>query len=138
VLGVFLLPLVGLPVLNLGPHLLALSILTMVLAMAAVGYGLFIGTLFDTPQQSAVFGGISVLIMSALGGIWVPMNIMPDVMQTISSCSPLNWALRGYYELFIKGGDWGAIQGEVMKLLVFFFVCLAVSYKLFKHKTNSN
>lgn len=137
-LGVYLLPLVGLPVLNIGPHLIPLVLLTMVLALAAVGYGLFIGTLFDTPQQSAVFGGISVLIMSALGGIWVPMNIMPEVMQKISSCSPLNWALRGYYELFIKGGDWHAIQGEVIKLLVFFFVCLAVSYRLFKHKTSSN
>ncbi len=137
-LGVYVLPLVGLPVLHIGSNIVPLVLLTVVLALAAVGYGLFIGTLFDTPQQSAVFGGISVLIMSALGGIWVPMNIMPEVMQKISSCSPLNWALRGYYELFIKGGGWPAIQTEVIKLSVFFIVCLAISYRIFQHKTNTN
>lgn len=132
--GKYVLPLLGLPVLNMGTHLFSLIILTATLALAAVGYGLLVGTVFNTPQQSAVFGGISILIMSALGGIWVPLNIMPPVMQTISSLSPLNWALMGYYELFIKGGDWYAIQFQVLKLLLFFIVALAISYRLYKLK----
>ena len=134
VVGKYILPLLGLPVLDIGTHFFSLIVLTINLALAAVVYGLLVGTLFSTPQQSAVFGGISILIMSALGGIWVPLNIMPHFMQTVSSLSPLNWALMGYYELFIKGGDWFAIQFQVIKLVVFFIVALAVSYRLFKLK----
>jgi ABC-2 type transport system permease protein len=134
VVGKYILPLLGLPVLDIGTHLFALIALTITLALAAVGYGLLVGTIFNTPQQSAVFGGISILIMSALGGIWVPLNIMPHFMQTISSLSPLNWALMGYYELFIKGGDWAAIQFQVLKLMVFFIAALAISYRLYKLK----
>jgi ABC-2 type transport system permease protein len=131
-------PLLGLPVLDIGTHWFALTALTVMLSLAAVSYGLLIGTLFNTPQQSAVFGGISILIMSALGGIWVPVNIMPPVMQTISSLSPLNWALTGYYELFIKGGDWYAIQYQVLKLGLFFVFSIVISYRLYKLKTRIN
>ena len=134
VVGKYVLPLLGLPVLDIGTHLFALIVLTITLALTAVGYGLLVGTIFNTPQQSAVFGGISILIMSALGGIWVPLNIMPHFMQTISSLSPLNWALMGYYELFIKGGDWVAIQFQVLKLVLFFIAALAISYRLYKLK----
>src|ERR1700757_524542 len=134
VVGKYILPLIGLPVLDIGTHLFPLIVLTITLALAAVGYGLLVGTIFNTPQQSAVFGGISILILSALGGIWVPLNIMPHFMQTISSLSPLNWALMGYYELFIKGGDWFAIQFQVLKLVLFFIAALAISYRLYKLK----
>lgn len=137
-LGKFVMPLLGLPVLDIGTNWFALVALTVMLSLAAVSYGLLIGTLFNTPQQSAVFGGISILIMSALGGIWVPVNIMPPVMQTISSLSPLNWALTGYYELFIKGGDWYAIQHQVLKLGLFFVFAVFISYRLYKLKTRIN
>lgn len=137
-LGMFILPLLGLPVLDIGAHPLSLIALTISLSLAAVSYGLLVGTVFDTPQQSAVFGGISILIMSALGGIWVPLNIMPHFMQTISSFSPLNWALLGYYELFIKGGDWQAIQYQVLKLVIFFASALLISYRVYKLKTKLN
>jgi ABC-2 type transport system permease protein len=135
--GVYALPLLGLPVLSLGTHVFSLIALTIALALAAVGYGLLVGTVFNTPQQSAVFGGISILIMSALGGIWVPLNIMPHIMQAISSLSPLNWSLMGYYELFIKGGDWYAIQFQLLKLFLFFVCSLAISYRLYKIKIRS-
>ena len=127
-LGKYLLPMLGLPVLEIGEHWGALSILTLAVSMTSVGYGFLIGTLFDTPQQSAIFGGISILILSALGGIWVPLNIMPEHMQQIANVSPLNWALKGYYELFIKGGDWSSIKIQVYKLSLFFILSVFVSY----------
>jgi ABC-2 type transport system permease protein len=72
--------------------------------------------------------------MSALGGVWVPVNIMPQLMKTIAEFSPLNWALTGYYELFLKSGNWDAIQGNVIKLTLFSIICLLLSYLLHKVK----
>lgn len=133
-LGKFLLPLMGLPILHIGTHWGALAVLTLAVSVTAVGYGFLIGTVFDTPQQSAIFGGISVLIMSALGGIWVPLNIMPEHMQQIANISPLNWALKGYYELFIKSGGWAEIQWQVFKLTLFFVLSVSLSYYFHKIK----
>ncbi len=133
-LGKFFFPLINLPQLDIGNYFFSLAILTLAVSFAAIGYGLLIGTLFDAPPQASIFGGISILIMSALGGVWVPVNIMPKIMQTISGFSPLNWALTGYYELFIKGGNWYDIQYNVIKLLIFFMLCLTGSYFLYKAK----
>lgn len=133
-LGKFLFPTLGLPTLEIGSHWLTLLALTLSVSVSAVGYGFLIGTIFNTPQQSAIFGGISVLIMSALGGIWVPLNIMPETMQTIANISPLNWALKGYYELFIKMGGWQSVQWQVFKLCGFFMVCLLLSFYFYRTK----
>jgi ABC-2 type transport system permease protein len=133
-LGKFFFPLINLPQLDIGNHFFSLAMLTFSVSIAAIGYGLMIGTLFDAPPQASIFGGISILIMSALGGVWIPVNIMPELMKTISEFSPLNWALTGYYELFIKGGGWTDIQYNVMKLFSFFIICLISSYILHKAK----
>jgi ABC-2 type transport system permease protein len=74
-----------------------------VIAIGATSYGMLIGTLFNTQAQGAVFGAISVIILAALGGIWVPTFVMPDFMQQVSSFSPLNWGLEIYYGLFLRG-----------------------------------
>ncbi|MDH5476621.1 MAG: ABC transporter permease, partial [Cyclobacteriaceae bacterium] len=133
-LGVYVLPMMGMPMLDIGEHWGALGVLTLAVSVTAVGYGFLVGTLFDTPQQSAIFGGISILIMSALGGIWVPINIMPETMQVIANISPLNWALKGYYELFIKGGGWQEIQIQVVKLFLFFVFSVVLSYYFYNLK----
>jgi len=133
-LGRFFFPIIDLPQLVIGNEFISLTILTLTVSLAAIGYGLVIGTLFDAPPQASIFGGISILIMSALGGVWVPVNIMPEIMKTISSLSPLNWALTGYYELFIKGGGWEQIQMNILKLSIFFIICLSIAYFLHKVK----
>lgn len=133
-LGKYLFPLIGLPQLVIGSQYGAIFLLTTAVSIAAIGYGLMVGTLFNTPPQASIFGGISIMIMAALGGVWVPMNIMPEVMRTIAGYSPLNWALTGYYELFIKGNGFEAIQNNVLQLMIFFIICTLASFALYKAK----
>ncbi len=133
-IGKYLLPLMGLPVLHVGESYFALFTLALAVSIAAIGYGLLLGTVFNTPPQSSIFGGVSILIMSALGGVWVPINIMPAVMQDIAAVSPLNWGLSGFYELFLKEGTFVTILPNVIKLLVFFAVCLIASVFIYQRK----
>ena len=95
-IGVYLLPYLDLPRLDIGHQWLAILLLTMVVSAAASGYGILIGTVFSSQEQASIFGAISVVIMAAVGGIWVPTFMMTDLMQTISKISPLNWGLTGY------------------------------------------
>lgn len=133
-IGKYFLPLLGLPELHIGESHSALFTLALAVSIAAIGYGLLLGTVFNTPPQSSIFGGVSILIMSALGGIWVPINIMPAKMQDIAALSPLNWGLSGFYDLFLKEGTFVTILPNVAKLLLFFLICLVASVFIYQRK----
>ena len=125
--GQVFLPMLGLPALVLGNSLMGIFILTLATAFAATGYGVMVGTLATTEHQAAIMGSLSILLLSALGGIWVPSYVMPEVMRNISAWSPLNWSLEGFYKLFLRGGSAGDILPDAFKLIAFFFVTMTIS-----------
>ncbi len=131
-IGVYIMPLLGLPALQTGSHSGALALMVTVTALAAVGYGLMVGSVARTQQQASSFGSISVIIAAAVGGIWVPVFIMPEFMQTISLLSPLNWALNGFQEIFLRGGAIQDIVQYVLALALFFLFTLIVPLLKFR------
>jgi ABC-2 type transport system permease protein len=126
--GQIFLPMLGLPALVLGNSLLGIFILALATAFAATGYGVMVGTLATTEHQAAIMGSLSILLLSALGGIWVPSYVMPQVMRNISAWSPLNWSLEGFYKLFLRGGHVADILPDAFKLMLFFFATMSISY----------
>jgi ABC-2 type transport system permease protein len=120
VLGKTLLPLLGTPVLHMGPSISGIILITLCSALAACGYGILIGTLARTYEQASMFGAVSVVIAAALGGIMVPVYVMPKLMQNISLFSPLSWGLTGYITLFVRGGGLLSVIQEISLLLGFF------------------
>jgi ABC-2 type transport system permease protein len=125
--GIFILPLFNSAPLVLGNHIFPLVVMTIMSALAALGYGVMVGTMATTHQQAAAFGAVSIIIMAALGGLWVPMYLMAPVMQHVATFSPLNWALNGYYDIFIRGGGLKEILPELLKLLIFFLSSIVIT-----------
>lgn len=126
-IGLFVLPWLGLPVLNLGNSPAAVFLVAGATGLAATGYGVLVGTLAQTQQQGAVLGSLSILVLSALGGIWVPAYIMPEIMRSISEFSPLHWSLDGFYGLFLRGENVWEVLPHILKLLVFFLICIGLT-----------
>jgi ABC-2 type transport system permease protein len=125
--GFVFLPMMGLPVLNVGNSILGLFIISLTTAFAATGFGVMMGTISKTEQQGAIMGALSILLLSAIGGIWVPTYVMPQTMRNLSMISPLNWSLEGFYELMLRGGDYTTVLLNALKLIVFFFVTMTVA-----------
>ncbi len=125
--GLLILPLFGLPVLQLGNSILAIFVIALSTSFAATGYGVLVGTLASSEQQGAILGSLSILLLSALGGILVPTYIMPDVMRGISKLSPLNWSLEGFYKLFFRGSNVSGILSESGKLILFFIFTMSIA-----------
>lgn len=125
--GLYILPLFGLSKLQLGNSLSGIFIVGMATSFAATGYGVMVGTIAASEQQGAILGSLSILLLSALGGIWVPTYIMPEIMRHISKISPLNWALEGFYKLFFRGSGAVDILIDSSKLFAFFIFTMAVS-----------
>jgi len=132
--GVYLLPYIGLDSLDLGDSLSGVLLLGTATGFAATGFGVFVGTLAQSEQQGAILGSLSVLLLSALGGIWVPAYVMPDTMRQISAFSPMNWALDGFYLLFFRGSGFLGIVPAVLKLFLFFCVTLIASLWIHKKR----
>ncbi|MCX6279918.1 MAG: ABC transporter permease [Bacteroidetes bacterium] len=136
--GLYILPMFGAPALILGDHILALIVITIFTALAALGFGVMVGTVANTHQQAAAFGAVSIIIMAALGGLWVPMYLMAPVMQHVSSLSPLNWALNGYYDILVRDGGFLEILPKIIKLALFFISTILITSIYWKFNNPMN
>jgi ABC-2 type transport system permease protein len=125
--GMYVIPLLGLPVLKLGHSLSALIAMPVSSSLAAIGYGLAIGSIARTNQQASIFGAVSVVILAAIGGVWIPTFIMPPFMRIASNVSPLNWGLNGFHEIFVRDAGFSDVLPYVSASLLFFIITLTVS-----------
>lgn len=126
--GIQVLPLLGLAPLNLiGVDLIMLLAVTLVVGAAATSYGVLVGSFSTTQQRAAVFGSTSVVILSAIGGIWVPLYIMPDAMRAFGRLSPLNWSMEAYNVVLLRDGRFGELAPFLLPLLIFTASCILVA-----------
>lgn len=132
--GFWLLPMLGLAKLDLGSGFLPLLYVAVVVGLGATSYGLLVGTIFKTLHQAAIFGVVTVVIMAALGGIWVPLYIMSDTMVFIGRLSPMNWAMEAFNGVFLRGENLSEIISGSLKLWIFGISCFSAS--LFLEKQN--
>lgn len=133
----YVFPLIGLLAFDPGPQLPLMLLIAFVSGLAAIGLGVLIGTIAQTQEQSAPFGAIFVIILAALGGVWVPTFIMPAVMQKISAFSPMNWGISAFYDVILRNGTAADIAVPIAYLLLFFAVTLVVAIIYDKrHQTN--
>ncbi len=133
--GIYVMPLLGLTKLVLGSNPLGILITACSVAMAATGYGVLIGVYFRTPQQALSFGSVSVVILSAIGGVWVPIYVMPEILQTISRFSPMSWGLESFNDLFLRQASIHAILPNVLRLMGFALATLGASVIIHRSRT---
>lgn len=132
--AVFLFPHIGLPALNVNFNLGLMSIVAMFCGFAAIGYGILVGTIAKTQEQSAPFGSTSVIILAAIGGVWVPVFAMPKVMQIVAQCSPMNWGLEAFYDVILRNGGLSDVLPEISLLFLFFIITITIALLYDKKK----
>ncbi|HOS84435.1 MAG TPA: ABC transporter permease [Bacteroidales bacterium] len=127
-IGMYAFPYVNLPELIFPSNILATFVVIAACGFTAVSYAMLIGILSKTEEQTNGFGAISIIIFAALGGIWVPNFIMPEMFQKISTISPLHWCIEAFYVLFLKQGNWSDLLKPLLVLLFFSIACQAIAY----------
>jgi ABC-2 type transport system permease protein len=128
--GFWLMPHMGLARLDLGSGLIPLIYVSILVGISSTGYGLLVGTIFKTLHQAAIFGIVSVVIMAALGGIWVPLYIMSDTMVFIGHLSPMNWAMEAFNDVFLRGKELTQIITSTWHLWIFGAACFGIALVL--------
>jgi ABC-2 type transport system permease protein len=125
--AVFLFPHIGLPSLNIEGHLFLMSVVALFSGFAAIGFGILLGTVANTQEQSAPFGATSVLILAAVGGVWVPVFAMPKIMQYIAKSSPMNWGLEAFYDVLLRNVSFLEIIPKISLLFLFFIITTSIA-----------
>lgn len=123
----FVFPYLGLIPFKAGDNLLMMIVVVIFSALAAIGLGILIGTICKTQEQSAPFGAIFTIILAALGGIWVPVFVMPEIMQKLSVISPMNWGISAFYDIILRNGTLADISIELISLFLFFVATFILS-----------
>lgn len=134
--GIYLFPYMDLPQFDVTGKMFHLIIVTIFAGLAAIGFGVLLGTIADTQEQSAPFGATSVVVLAAIGGIWVPVFLMPDFMQTVAKFSPMNWGLNAYYDIILRNSGIGGIAKELALLFLFYLAMVSISL-FYERKQNA-
>lgn len=132
--GFWLLPLFGTPVLEVGAQWPALLVVAVCASLAATSYGLLLGTVAGSYEQASMFGAVSVVIAAAVGGVMMPLYVMPRLMQKASILSPLNWGHDAFLELLVRGGGLTDAGPRVLALLAFAAANLLAAWFFFRHR----
>ena len=106
---------------------LALALLVVVVfALVAAGAAMVLGSVID---NDAAAGGIGVglaLVLAALGGGMVPLQLFPDTLRTIAHVTPHAWASEALAEIQRHNGTLVDILPQLGVLLAFAVVLLVL------------
>ncbi|HVW96875.1 MAG TPA: ABC transporter permease [Mucilaginibacter sp.] len=117
-IGIWVFPLLNIPALNLPSDLTALVLVTLATGWCAVSYAICVGIFAETQEQANGFGAISIVILSAIGGLMVPSFAMQGAIKTTSEFSPMHWSLEAYYDLFLRGGTMHDVVLNIVPLII--------------------
>ena len=92
---------------------IAASLLVVTFALAGTGAGMLLGSSLSNEQQAGGLAIFLALILAALGGAMVPLEIFPPTMLQVAHLTPHAWALDGFSELIRFDGGLAEVQVEL-------------------------
>ena len=135
--GIFLVPLFNTPALEINGSISALILLSFSLSISAIGLASLIAVSANSTEQATTIGGISNILLGAIGGVMVPKFIMPQSMQTLANISPMSWGLDGFLDIFLKGGGVLEVLNESLMLMLFGSLLLGFSMIILQKRINN-
>lgn len=102
------------------------ALLVSSLLLCVVGLGLMVAGFVRTTEQQSALGTIVIVSTCMLGGIYWPLDVVPQFMQKIANFVPQTWAMRGFTELVARGGSIPDILVPVSILLGFAAIFLTL------------
>lgn len=105
----------------------ALAVLSVGLAFVATGCGMAMAVLAKTENMGIALTQVIALGGAMLGGLWMPVEFMPEVMQNIARFLPHYWALEGYKTVLLEQGTLLDVWASLAILVVFGTICIVTA-----------
>jgi ABC-2 type transport system permease protein len=72
-------------------------------AAACTGFGMFLAAVCSSAETARSMSTLLVITMSACGGAWFPVSLMPEFMQHIARFTLVYWAIEGFNAVLWAG-----------------------------------
>ena len=119
---------IGLGIAANGSPILAFVVVVL-LAVGAVSLGIFLSTFARTELQVIQFIPIVLAPQFLLSGVLFPVSSLPSILKPLVAIMPLNYAVDGLRQVFVRGADLGvpALQLDlvVLGIVAAFFATIA-------------
>ncbi len=132
--GMYLVPFLDTPALEIKGSVLGLIILSLALSFSAIGLSSLIAVSAKSSEQATTIGGVLNILLGVIGGVMVPKFIMPESMQKFADISPMSWGLDGFLEIFLHASDVTGVLDESGMLALFGTVCITISMIILKFR----
>lgn len=78
------------------PHLPLLALVSVFAAAACTSFGMLLAAVSPTPEAANGLATFLILLMSAIGGAWFPLSLLPEFIQQCGRLTLVYWAMEGF------------------------------------------
>ena len=107
------------------------TIALLISTWSILSIGFLIASIVPTARFAQPIGAVILYPMIAISGLFVPVESFPPALQAVARVVPLTYAVS-LLEGIWKGDAWSAHWGDVAALVLVFFICTALSAKVFR------
>ena len=111
-----------------------LNLLVAMLFVAATctSLGMLISSISKSPAQANGIGTLVIILMSAVGGAWIPVSWMPPQIQIFSKGTVVYWSLEALQRTVFEGKNSLEMMGVFGVLALITTLCISFSLWRFK------
>jgi ABC-2 type transport system permease protein len=73
-------------------------------------------------------------VLSALGGLWWPLEVTPTWMQQISQFLPTYWGMQALQDVILRGSGVASVIPHTLILLGFALIFVTIGSRAFKYE----
>jgi ABC-2 type transport system permease protein len=92
--------------LDLLSRLDTLIVVSLATAAACTAFAMLVAAWARTDKQADGVSTLAILLMASIGGCWMPLMMMPEVIQDAARFTLPFWSLSGYQGTFWYGKHW--------------------------------
>lgn len=103
--------------------------------LCIVAYSMMMATLVHSKKQSGALNAIIIVSTCMLGGVYWPLEIVPEFMQKLANVIPQYWMMSGLQNILIGQYDWSVIWQPWVILTAMSVIMLSIAlWKLSKEQ----
>ncbi|HKB89297.1 MAG TPA: ABC transporter permease, partial [Opitutaceae bacterium] len=80
-------------------HLGPLILVCVFAAAACTSFGMLLAAISSSADTVRSLATLLILLMSAIGGAWVPISFMPEFIQKLSKLTLVYWSMQGFNQV---------------------------------------
>ncbi len=111
----------------------AVAPLALALVGAATGWGMLLAAYARTPGQANSVGTALTLTFAAVAGNFMPRQVLPDWLKTVSYVSPNAWGMEAFIDL-TAGGTLADVVMPIAALVLMAAILLGASVLAFRRQ----